>query len=301
VPLSIFGPVSDRIQVPGREGEGVISLTSFAVAPGYFRAMRIPLLEGRDFTERDDLRVERVIIVNHAFARRYFDGRSPVGRKVRVSGDWCTVIGMAADSKYRTPAEGPTPVVYGPFGQMFWSGYNNFFFMRTADPDRAAEAFRREAAALDPNKGLYDLSVLTNYTQAGLFGERVAASLLSALAALALALAAVGLYSVMAYSVSERTREIGVRVALGAEPRQVLALVLRKGLALTAAGLAAGAAAAIAGARVLSSSLDSPVGAGEPAVFAAAALLLISIALLASYIPARRATKVDPLAALRSE
>jgi ABC-type antimicrobial peptide transport system permease subunit len=208
---------------------------------------------------------------------------------------------MAADSKYHTPAEGPTPAFYGSFGQMFWSGHNNLFYIRARNLDTTRETFRREMAALDPNKGLYDLSTLTNYTEAGLFGERVAASLLSALAALALALAAVGLYSVMAYSVSERTQEIGVRMALGAERRQVLGLVLRKGLALTMAGLVAGIAAVIAGARALSNSLDSPISTREPAVFAGAALSLILIALLASYIPARRATKVDPLAALRAE
>lgn len=303
VPLSIFGVNSERVQALGSEVDerGVITLPGSIVAPGYFRLMRIPLLEGRDFTERDDLSAERVIVVNQTFAQKYFDGRNPVGRRVRVSGNWCTVIGMAGDSKYRTPAEGSTPAFYGSFGQMFWSGHNNFIFVRARNLDTARETFRREAAALDPNKGLYDLSTLANYTQAGLFGERVAASLLSALAALALALAAVGLYSVMAYSVTERTQEIGVRMALGAERRQVLGLVLRQGLALAMAGLAAGIAAVIAGARILSSSLDSPVSAGEPAVFAGAALSLIVIALLASYIPARRATKVDPLAALRSE
>ena len=206
VPLSIFGVGAERVQALGSEVDerGVIQLLGSIVAPGYFRLMRIPLLEGRDFTERDDLTTERVIIVNRTFAQRYFDGRNPIGHRVRVSGNWCTVIGMAADSKYRTPTEGPTPAFYGSFGQMFWSGHNNLFYIRARNLDTARETFRREAAALDPNKGLYDLSTLTNYTQAGLFGERVAASLLSALAALALTLAAVGLYSVMAYFVIEQ-------------------------------------------------------------------------------------------------
>jgi len=303
VPLSIFGASTDRVQAFGSEADkyGVMSLPCSVVAPGYFRLMRIPLLEGRDFTERDDLGAEPVIIVNQTFAQRYFDGKDPVGRRVRVSGKWSTVIGMVKDSKYRTPPEGPTAHFYGSFGQMFWSGHNNFVYIRARDLDAARVTLRREMAALDPNKALCELSTLTDYTQAGLFGERVAASLLSALGVLALALAAVGLYSVMAYAVSERTQEIGIRMALGAQRRQVLGLVLWKGLTMTMTGLVAGVAAAIASARVLSSALESPVSTAEPAVFAVVALSLILIALLASYIPARRATKVDPMTALRSE
>ncbi len=302
-PLSILGPSTDRVQSFGSEADklGVISLYRSIVAPGYFPLMRIPLLEGRDFTERDDLKTERVIIVNQAFARKYFDNRDPIGRRVRVSGKWSTVIGMVKDSKYRNPGEEPAPFFYGSFGQMFGSGHNNLFYVRARDLDAARAALRREVEALDPNKGLYEVSTLAEYTQAGLFGERVAASLLSALAFLALALAAVGLYSVMAYAVSERTQEIGIRMALGARRVQVLGLVLWKGLAMTMVGLVAGAGAAIALARILASALGPSVNAAEPLVFAAAALSLILIALVASYIPARRASKVDPMTALRSE
>jgi ABC-type antimicrobial peptide transport system permease subunit len=208
---------------------------------------------------------------------------------------------MVKDSKYRSPAEAPEPFYYGSFGQMFWSGNNNLFYIRARDLDVARAALRREVEALDPNRGLYEESTLSQYSQAGLFGERVAASLLSALACLALALASAGLYSVMSYAVSERTQEIGVRMALGARQHQVLGMVLWKGLAMTVAGLAAGICAAIASARVLASTLESHVNAGEPAVFAAAAISLLLIALAASYLPARRATKVDPMTALRSE
>jgi len=303
VPLSVFGIPDDRVQAFGSEANesGVISLPRSIVAPGYFRLMGISLLEGRDFTERDDRSAELVIIVNQTFARKYFNGKNPVGRKVRVSGEWSTVAGMVKDSKYRSPAEGLTAYFYGSFGQMFYSGHNNFIYLRARDLDAARLTLRREAAALDANKGLYELSTLTDCTQAGLFGERVAASLLSALGVLALLLAAVGLYSVMAYAVSERTREMAIRMALGAQPRQVLGLVLRKGLAMTVTGLAAGAAATIATARMLSSTLGAPLSTAEPLVFAAASLLLLAIALLASYIPARRATEVDPMTALRSE
>lgn len=303
VPLSIFGAPDDRVQAFGSEADqsGVLRVARSVVAPGYFHLMRIPLLEGRDFTERDDLSTQPVIIVNQTFVQKYFDGKDPIGRRVRVSGKWSTVIGLVKDSKYHTPPEGPTAYFYGSFGQMFWSGNNNFFYLRAGDLDAARATLRREVAALDPNKGLYELSTLTDYTQAGLFGERVVASLLSALGILALVLASVGLYSVMAYAVSERTQEIGIRMALGAERRQVLGMVLRKGLAMTMTGLVAGVAGAIAAARILSSTLESPLSAADPAVFAWAVLTLILVALLASYIPARRATRIDPITALRTE
>jgi predicted permease len=302
VPLSIFGLSSDRVQAFGSETDerGVNSVLSLVVAPGYFGLMRIPLLEGRDFTERDDLTTQRVIVVNQTFVQKYFDGKDPIGRKVRVSGRWVTVVGMVKDSRYRTPGEAPTAAFYGSFGQMFWSGHSNFVYIRARDTNAARAALRREAAALDPSQGLYDVSTLADYTQAGLFGERVAAGLLSALALLALALAAAGLYSVMAYAVSERTQEIGIRIALGAGRGQVVAMVLQQGLVMTAAGLAAGFAAALGGARFLSDALESPVSA-EPLVFALAALALVLIALLATGIPARRAAKVDPMISLRSE
>jgi predicted permease len=302
VPLSVYGPVTDRVQALGAEADerGVILVPDAAVAPGYFQLMHIPLLEGRDFTEGDDLTHERVIVVNQAFVQKYFDGKYSIGRKVRVSGQWVTVVGMVGDSKYRSPAEGPTPAFYGPFGQTFWSGHNNFLYIRARDLDSARAALRRETAALDPNHGLYDEAPLAGFTEAGLFGERVAAGLLSALALLAVALAAAGLYSVMAYAVSERTQEIGIRIALGAPRGQVLALVLRQGLAMTVTGLVAGVAAAICGARLLSGALGSPVSA-EPSVIAVTVLALVLIALAATYIPARRATRVDPMVSLRSE
>ncbi len=301
VPVSIFSPGSERVQNFGSEADrqGVVSVGSTVVAPGYFRLMRIPLLEGRDFTERDDLTTEPVIVVNQTFVERYFVGQNPIGRRVRVSGRWVRVAGLVKDSKYRTPAEAPAPHFYGAFGQMFWSGHNHFLYVRGRNLDAARAALHREAAALDPNQGLYEVSTLAERAQASLFGERITASLLSALAVLALALAAIGLYCVMAYAVTERTQEIGIRMALGAERRQVVALVLWKGLALTLAGLAVGVTAALLAARVFAGILE--LTAIEPAVFVLAALLLLATDLLACYVPARRAASVDPMISLRSE
>jgi predicted permease len=304
VPLSIFGMASDRVEVEGflQDQGGVISIPRSIVAPGYFSLMRIPLLAGRDFTEQDNENTLPVIIINQTFAKKYFDGKDPIGRRVRVSDTWSTVVGMVKDSKYRNPPESPMPFFYGPFRQIYYSGYTTFFYIRTGgDLEGARVALRREVAALALTSGLYDTAPVSEYTQAGLFAERIVAGLLSVLGMLALALAAVGLYSVMAYAVSERTYEFGIRMALGAQRRQVLGLVLREGLVLALPGLVAGVAAATAGARLVSSKLNLPLSLAEPTVFGLAALALVLVALLASYVPARRATKVDPMTALRAE
>ena len=304
VPLSLMSPSGERIQVEGSlpDRNGVASVPRSVVAPGYFELMRIPLLEGRDFTEQDDLDKVRVIVVNQTFAKRYFDGKDPIGRKVRVSGKLSTVVGLVKDSKYRNLPEGPTPFFYGPFRQIFFSGHSNFFYIRAAgDMGSAQRVLRREVAALDRNGALYEAWPLTEYAQWSLFGERAVASLLSVLGMLSAILAAAGLYSVMAYAVSERTQEFGVRMALGARQGQVLGMVLRRGLAMTVAGLLAGALAAIAGVQLTTSSFEVSLSAAEPGVFAGAAFFLLLIALLASYAPARRATKVDPITALRAE
>jgi ABC-type antimicrobial peptide transport system permease subunit len=243
-----------------------------------------------------------VIIINQTFAKKYFEGKDPIGRRVRVSDTWSTVVGMVKDSKYRNPPEAPMPFFYGPFRQIYYSGYTTFFYIRTSgDLGAARAALRREVAALALSSGLYDTAPLSEYTQGGLFAERIVAGLLSALGVLAVALATVGLYSVMAYAVSERTHEFGIRMALGAQRHRVLGLVLWEGMVLTLPGLVAGVVAAMAGARLVSSKLNLPLSLAEPAVFGLVALALVLVALLASFVPARRATKVDPMTALRAE
>ncbi|MGA2631256.1 MAG: ABC transporter permease [Terriglobia bacterium] len=304
VPLSFYGGGNDRVEVEGflQDRGGVIFLPRSIVAPGYFSLMRIPLLAGRDFTEQDDKNTLPVIIINQTFAKKYFDGKDPIGRRVRVSDTWSTVVGMVKDSKYRNPPEAPMPFFYGPFRQIYYSGYTTFFCIRAGgDLEAASATLRREVTALALTSGLYDTAPLSEYTQGGLFAERIVASLLSVLGMLAMALAAVGLYCVMAYAVSERTHEFGIRMALGAQRHEVLGLVLREGLVLTLPGLVAGVAAAVAGARLVSSKLNLPLSLAEPAVFGMAALALVLAALLASFVPARRATKVDPMKALRAE
>jgi putative ABC transport system permease protein len=303
-PLSILPVGSDRVEVEGflPDQGGVISLPRAIVAPGYFSLLHIPLLAGRDFTEQDDSNTLPVIIINQTFAKKYFAGKDPIGRRVRVSDTWATVVGIVRDSKYRNPSEGPTPFFYGPFRQIYYSGYTPFFYLRiSGNMEDARAALRREVATLAPASGLYNMAPLSDYTEGGLFAERIVAGLFSVLGMLALVLAAVGLYSVLAYAVSQRAHEFGIRMALGAPRRAVLGLVLREGLVLALPGLAAGVAAAMAGARLVSSKLNLPLGLAEPSVFVWAALVVVAVTLLASYVPAHRATKVDPMTALRAE
>jgi len=297
--------------VPGRSEN--MKIFRNVVSPGYFKLMRIPLLEGRDFTEQDDKKSAPVMIVNQTFVHRFFGDASPIGRHVHGWGDWFTVVGEVKDSKYHYLTEDPTPYFYVPFRQVYRADMALGFYVRTAgDLNGAVATVRREVRAIDPNVAVFDATPLSEFIGASLYAQKVAASLLSVLGILALVLAAVGLYSVIAYSVTQRTHEIGVRMALGARPADVLGLVVRRGMSLTLAGLLVGVGLALAMARSISSVsvAGSAMGsnrallggnATDPVIYLAAALFLSSIAALASYIPARRATKVDPMVALRYE
>jgi len=271
------------------------------VSPAYFDALRIPLLDGRDFTDRDDAKAARVMIVNQTFARRFFGGGNPIGRKCKVFGDLYTIVGLAKDSKYGSVTEAPQPFFYTAWlqtgGGEFWMA----FFVRTRGPVAGAiPAVRREAVALEPTAGASQFIPFEEFIGVTLYPLKVAAALLTVLGAISLLLAAVGLYSVLAFAVSERTQEFGIRMALGANPWDVLGVVIRQGMLWTLAGLAIGAAAALGAARFASGLLVG-VSAADPLVFAGAALFLAAVALLASYIPARSATQVDPTISLRGE
>lgn len=302
-PLGFDGGPWQDIEVEGympRRGENM-KLYRSLVAPGYFGLLNVPLLEGRDFTEDDGPAAPRVMIVNQAFARRFFGGASPVGRKVRAWGHWHTVIGLARNARYHEPAGTREAYFYASYRQAFSTGLNTAFFVRTrGSMEEAAAAVRREAAEIDPSAGVLDAIPMAEHISQALYPLKVAATLLAALSALAVLLAGVGLYSVMAYAVSRRTHEFGVRMALGAQPGAVILMVLRQGMALTLIGLAAGAAASLALGRMAGGMLVD-VRAADPATFAAAAAFLAAVAMLASFVPARRATRVDPMAAVRCE
>jgi len=270
------------------------------VPPGYFQLLGIRMLEGRDFTERDSAEAPMVIIVNETFANRFFRGRNPIGRKVRVESREATVVGLVKDSKYQTPMEGPTPFFYVAFRQRFAPGLNFSVFIKTVgDPLRMTPVLRQEALALNQD-AMFSTRLLADATTASLYAQHVTASLLGVVGGISLLLAAIGLYSVMSYAVSQRTQEMGIRMALGAQPGDVLGLVLREGFRLFVPGLVAGSVVALASARIVGGMLVN-VGAADPLTFVLAAAFLGLVAALASYLPALRAMRVEPMVALRNE
>jgi predicted permease len=285
--------------VPGRNED--MSAASAMVAPGFFDALRIPVLEGRDFTDRDDRASAPVAIVNETFARRYFRGGNPVGRRVMLDGVWSTVAGMVKDSKYLRLTEPPVPCIYMPYLQRHGGEFWTAFFIRTVGPPRGTmAAVRREATAIEPNAAASEVVEFEDTVVGSLYAQKVAAMLLIALGGVSLLLAALGLYSVLAYAVTQRQQEFGIRMALGAAPSNVVLLVLRRGVALTAAGIAIGVVLAVAAMRMATGLLVG-VSPSDPLAIAGAAVFLGAIALLASYLPARRATRVDPMAMLREQ
>jgi predicted permease len=277
-----------------------VSVSRSVVAPDYFKTLRIPLLEGRDFNSRDEGNAPPVLIVNQAFAGKYWHGASPVGRRIRIGKTWFKVVGMARDSKYFNIAEGATPYFYEPV----FSGFNPwdvYFMIRSEAPmSQLALVLRRGVAAADSRVATYNVTPLREWTEVTLLPQKTAAAMAGSLGLLSLLLAAVGLYSVMAYAVAQRTREIGIRMALGALPRNVLTGVLGHGIALTAAGLTIGIAAALFATRMVAGLLIG-VAPTDPAAFIGTGVFLSAIALLATYIPARRATRIPPVVALRCE
>lgn len=269
------------------------------VSPGYFATMRIPLVEGRDFTQRDDAKAEPVMIVNQQFARKYFRGENPVGRKVRAAGKWCTVVGVARDSKYYSPAEAPATYFYLAFAQFYQVSPELYVLVRTTEhPEQAIPLLRRAVAETDANAAAFHAVPLFEYTQVATFGQKVAANLMGALGILCLLLAATGLYSVMSYTVNQRIPEIGIRMAMGACPRNVIGMIVGQGMALALSGMALGVVAAFAATRLVASMLFR-VDAWDPATFALAGVFLLAVALVATWLPAWRATRIDPMSALR--
>jgi predicted permease len=305
IPLGFGLGKWDEITVDGyapRSGEN-LDVYDASVSPGYFDLLRIPLLTGRDFRPEDSGAATRVMIVNQSFARRFFGGRDPVGRSVRIGGQPYTIVGMVKDSKYASLSEAPQPYIYTSFDQVHYaSGEGGVaFYARTGGDTRGfIPVLRREMSAIDPNSAGLTAMPLSDYISAAWFGPRIASLLLGALGAISVLLAGVGLYGVMAYSVSQRTREIGLRMALGADPAGVLRMVLRRGFLLTLAGIAAGLFLAMAATPRIEPLLYR-VSPADPVSIAGAALFLIAVAVLASLIPALRATRVDPLLALRQE
>jgi predicted permease len=301
VPLGFSGGNWEGLEVegyvPGRNEN--MKIYRDLVSPGYFDSMKIPLVEGRDFDLHDDSASSEVMIVNQEFARRFLANRSVIGHKVRGWGEWFTIIGVAKDSKYHRVTENPQPYFYIPIRQIFRPEYGLTFHVRTSGSvNEAISALRRESAAIDPALTIFDAEPMTEYIAASLFGTKIAASLLSVLSGLGLLLAAIGTYSVMAYSVAQRTSEIGIRVALGAQRGDIMRLVVWQGAAFALAGLLIGSVAAAALARLVSAMLVG-VSPADPLVYAAAGIFAVLVTLAAAAVPAWRALRVDPAVALR--
>jgi predicted permease len=296
------GPYSE-IQVEGYvpAAKESMEINRSSISPGYFDTLRIPLLEGRDFNASDDNLAPPILIVNHAFEQRYFRGMNALGHKVRWRSKWRTIVGVVADNKSFNISETPRPHYFAPFHQEAGNDLQTHLFIKTrGDPESVMGGLRRQIAGAGANAPPFDVMMLTAWTEVTLLTQRAAAGLLAVLGGVAVILATVGLYSVMAYAVSQRTHEIGIRMALGARPGDVVREVIRQGMTLTLIGLAGGIAAALMAARLVASMLVE-VGAADLRTFAGAAVFLTAIALLATYIPARRATKTDPMAALHTE
>jgi predicted permease len=264
--------------------------------------MKTRLLRGRDFTEYDDDKAARVAIVNETFARRFWPGEDPIGKRFTLGGaesPKMQVVGVAQDGKYTGLNDYQWPFVYRPQWQNR-IGAATMVVRAEADPQKVIALVRGELQQLDPNLPIASARMLVERLGLALLPARIVASALGGFGVVALLLAAIGIYGVMSYSVSKRTREIGVRMALGAQRRDVLKLVMAQGMALTLIGVAIGLIAASGLTRLMKIVLFG-VSATDPLTYAGVAALLTFVALLACYIPARRATKVDPMVALRSE
>jgi putative ABC transport system permease protein len=297
---------SGAISLEGRPTlDGEIRLAQYQnVNDGWFKVFHIPLREGRLFDDRDGLETTRVAVVSERLAQRSWPGESPLGRRVKLGRDnsenpWLTVIGVVGDIRYNWFEPAPSPAIYLPYRQT--SRQIMQFALRVgANPLAAAESARAEVAAVDPDMPIFDVKTHAQVIHESVTGVTYVAVMMSVLGVIALTLASVGLYGVMAYAVTERTHEIGVRMALGAQRSDVLRLMLARGLTLTAIGLAIGLGLSYALARMLSN-LIVGVSATDVMTFGSVMGLLAFVALSASYIPARRATQVDPLIALRHE
>jgi putative ABC transport system permease protein len=275
-----------------------------AITVGYFRAIGIRLLKGREFTERDSADAPDAVIVNEELARRSWPGEDPIGKRLQVGTEltrWRQVVGVVGNARLSGLEAKVDPAIYVPFPQNSWPNAlrNSFIVLRTTtDPQSLIPAIRRELRSVDPTFPITQIRTMDEIVGDSLSQRRFNTALLALFAFVAVALAAVGIYGVMSYAVSQRTREMGIRMALGAEQSDITKLVTSNGARLAALGIAIGVVAAAISSRLMSSLLFG-ITATDPMTFAFTALLLAAVTLLASYIPSRRAARTDPIAALR--
>jgi putative ABC transport system permease protein len=274
------------------------------ITPNYFRTMGIPFLKGRDFTDRDAPGSPPVVIINQSLATRFFANDDPVGKRISLTpfGQppvWIQIVGVAGDVRHAGLAAEPGPQLYTPYYQD--PVLNMSMVVRTkSNPMSVAASIRNEIRKADTEIPVFGVRTLEQMASESIAPRRITMLLLGFFALLALILAAVGIYGIMSYSVTQRTHEFGIRMALGAQPRDILKMIVKQGMILTLIGVAVGFVAAFAATSVLASFLYG-VSSTDFVTFITAALILISVAILACVVPARRATKVDPMTALRYE
>jgi macrolide transport system ATP-binding/permease protein len=302
VPLGYGSFSSTPIAVDGYEpqpnGQSTDELYN-EVSPDYFATMGIPLISGREFTPADDENAPRVAIVNQTMVARYWRGQNPIGQRLQVKGNWVQVVGVVKDSKYYSMDETPRPFFYVPLRQSF--AIEPDIHIRTTQPLQTIQtALICEVRALDPDLTLYEMITLEEQVNRSTSKQLVAVTLVALFGGLALLLASIGLYGVMSYTVSQSTRELGLRMALGADASNVLRLVLSRGLLLTTTGIVIGVAVALLLTRLLGNLLYQ-VSPRDPLAFAAAFAVMTLASTAACFLPAWRATRTDPIRALRAE
>jgi putative ABC transport system permease protein len=293
---------SGDFYLEGRDATKEPSFAHFAtISGGYFRAMGLTVVAGRTFAETDGASAPKVMIVNETLAHRAWPGEDAVGKRLRMDADpntpWTTIVGVVTDSRQLGLNEPPPPVGYLPYQQMPLP----FTVVAVRSPQSAgniASMLRSELTSVDPNLAWIEIEPLQSVLDQSISQPRFRTTLISIFAALALLLSAVGVYGLVSYSVTQRMREFGIRMALGAQPSQVLLPVLREGIVLVAIGVTLGIGGALAATRVLERFLFG-IGATDPLTFVVVAVVLLAVTLLASYLPSRRAARVDPLAVLR--
>jgi predicted permease len=301
VPLGFGGSSDMSIGVDGYSPAPNEEMTVYynRVDADYLRTMGIRLVAGREFTDRDTADSRAVVIVNETTARRYFAGRDPIGGRIRVGSRALEIVGVARDGKYSNISETPRAFMYLPLAQ--WYRPDVVLHVKTrAEPAAIVPVLHATVRSIDAGVPLFDVRTIADHLEIAVFLQRMVASLLGAFGALALVLATVGLYGVVAAMVVQRTSEIGMRMALGASARDIVTLILRQGLGMIGIGVAIGLTVAFGVTRFFTSLLVG-VSATDAVSFAGTTALLVLVALAATYLPARRAASVDPLSALRSE
>ncbi len=301
VPLGLGGSSSSSFEVDGYapgKNEEMMTFTH-TIGPDYFHTLNTPVTAGREFSPAATDQTQKEVVINQTFAQRYFAKMDPVGRTVRIFRESRVVAGVVKDSKFFSLNDPPAPAVYFPVAQVFNSEAN--FLVRTSgDPLSQARAVQEAIRSVDPNLPVFGVRDMQTAIGVAYFGQRMGGSLLGFFGALALGLAAVGIYGVLAYGVTQRSREIGIRMALGANRGSVLRLILGQGMNLALIGVAIGLVVAVAVTRLMNSMLFGVSPTDVPTMVTVSALLVV-VVLAASYLPARKATRIDPILAIRYE